>query len=365
MRIGIGAQVGSVGGPASYARELIGALVALGPHEYVVFTDDPGAFAGSQVETVHVPLTRLHQQLTWDHVRLPGLVARSDVALYHGTKNVLPWRLGIPGVVTVHDLAVYTHPGTFALPQRLHFRLAVPPSLRRAARVIAVSRQTEQDLGTLLGVPAPRIRVVWNGVAERYHAPADPARVAYLRRRHGLGTSLVACVGTVQPRKRVERVIEAFGMAGLAARGWQLAVAGRTRPGHRPAWIDAPPPGVVWLGELPDDDVPALYAAAQISISASEYEGFGLSVAEAMASGCAVLAVAAGSIPEVVGDGALLVARSEAGLLAAALGRLAADAAAREALVARGRARAARFRWSEAALRTRAVYEEVVECPST
>ena len=96
MRIGIGAQVGTLGGPATYARELVGALAALGRHEYVVFTDDPSAFATLAVETVHVPLRRLYQQLTWDHVRLPRLIAASRVALYHGTKNVLPWRLGVP-----------------------------------------------------------------------------------------------------------------------------------------------------------------------------------------------------------------------------------------------------------------------------
>ena len=364
MRIGIGAQVETLGGPSTYARELVRALAALGGHDYVVFTDDPQAFAASPVETIPVPLRTVYHQLTWDHVRLPGLIARSRVALYHGTKNVLPWRLSVPGVVTVHDLAVYTHPDTFALPQRLHFRLTVPGSVRRAARVIAVSQHTRRDLAAWLSVPEARVVVVPNGVAEAYHAPADPARVAYVRRRYALGPSLVACIGTIQPRKRVERVVAAFATAELATRGWQLVVAGRLRPGYRPAWIDAPPPGVVWLGTVAGEDLPALYAAAQIAVSASEYEGFGLSTAEAMASGCAVVAVASSSLPEVVGDGALLVDRSDVRLLADALLRLASDAGARSALGARGRARASRFRWREAAARTRAVYDEVLQCSS-
>jgi alpha-1,3-rhamnosyl/mannosyltransferase len=111
---------------------------------------------------------------------------------------------------------------------------------------------------------------------------------------------------------------------------------------------------------LDDADLPALYAAAAIAVSASEYEGFGLTVAEAMASGCAVVAVASSSLPEVAGDGALLVPRSDAPLLAEALRSLAGDAAARVDLAARGRRQAARFHWSEAARRTRAVYEEVL-----
>jgi len=360
MRIGIGAQVATLGGPATYARELASALVALGGHEYVVFTDEPQAFASIPVRTVSVPLRSVYEQVSWDHVRLPGLLADAGVALYHGTKNVLPWRLRIPGVVTVHDLAVYTHPETFALPQRLHFRLTVPSSVRRAARVIAVSEHTRRDLAHWLAVPEARVRVVPNGVAEVYHAPPDPARVEYVRRRHALGPLLVACVGTIQPRKRVERAIEAFVAADLAARGWQLVIAGRTRPGYRPSWLGAPPPGVVWLGTLADDDLPALYAASQIAISASEYEGFGLSTAEAMASGCATIAVASSAVPEVVGDGALLVPRSQASLLAEALRGLAADAGARAALAERGRNQARRFRWREAAVRTRTVYDEVM-----
>jgi glycosyltransferase involved in cell wall biosynthesis len=235
--------------------------------------------------------------------------------------------------------------------------------VRRAARVIAVSEHTRRDLGVWLSVPQGRVTVVPNGVAEAFHAPADPARVAYLRRRHGLGVSLIACVGTVQPRKRVDRVIAAFTAARLVERGWQLVVAGRVRPGYRPPWIDAPPTGVVWLGTLPDDDLPALYAASAIAVSASEYEGFGLSVAEAMASGCAVIAVASSSLPEVVGDGAMLLERSDAGLLAGALRELSSDASTRGALAVRGRARAGRFRWREAAARTSAVYEEVAGCP--
>jgi glycosyltransferase involved in cell wall biosynthesis len=137
-------------------------------------------------------------------------------------------------------------------------------------------------------------------------------------------------------------------------------VAGRIRPGYRPAWLGAPPPGVVWLGTLADDDLPALYAASQIAISASEYEGFGLSTAEAMASGCATIAVASSAVPEVVGDGALLVERSDVALLADALRRLASDAGARAAVAERGRAQARRFRWRDAAARTQALYEEVL-----
>src|SRR5256884_6807573 len=132
MRIGIGAVAGILGGPATYARQLVPALALAGGHEYVVFTDRPEAFAELDVEVVHVPLRTPYHQLGWDHVRLPRLLAARRVDLYHGTKNVLPWRLPGRAVVTVHDLALYACPQTFAWPQRVHPRLPVPPSVRPA-----------------------------------------------------------------------------------------------------------------------------------------------------------------------------------------------------------------------------------------
>lgn len=360
MRIGIGALVGTLGGPATYARELVAALAAQGGDEYVVFTDRPDAFASLAVTAVHVPLRSTLHQVAWDHVALPGLVARSGVELYHGTKNVLPWRLSVPGVVTVHDLAVYACPETFAWPQRWHFRLTTPGSVRRAARVIAVSAHARGDLVARFGLDPARVPVVPQGVAPAFLAGPRPGAVAALRAAYGLGERLIACVGTIQPRKHVERAIDAFVRAGAAARGWELAIAGRLRPGYAPAWLTALPAGVHFLGPLADEALRALYAAAGIAISASDYEGFGLTIVEAMASGCAVIAVAVTSIPEVVGAAGLLVPRSNATLLADAITRLVAEPATRAALAAAARERAAGFTWAETARRTRAVYAEVL-----
>src|SRR4029077_308873 len=188
-------------------------LARLGGHDYVVFTDRPAVFAGVDVERVLVPLATTYHQVTWDHARLPGLVAAHGVALYHGTKNVLPWRLGVPGVVTVHDLAVYACPETFAWPQRLHFRLTVPWSVARAARVITDSTHAQGDMVARFGLDPARVPVVPLAVPATVAVPPTPEEVAATRNRLGLGPRLVACVGTVQPRKHVERVIEAFARA--------------------------------------------------------------------------------------------------------------------------------------------------------
>jgi glycosyltransferase involved in cell wall biosynthesis len=360
VRIGIGAQLGIMGGPATYAGELVRALIDVGGHEYVVFTDRPDAFAGVDVETVRVPMPTTYHQVVWDHLRLPGLLRRHGVALYHGTKNILPFGCPVPAVVTVHDLAVYAYPETFAPPQRWHFRLCVPSSVRRAVRVIAVSAHARDDLVARLGVPAARIRVVPQGVAARFRSGITDDEVEVFRRRHGLADTVIACVGTVQPRKHVERVIAAFERVGGVGRGAQLVIAGRLRPGYAPAWTSAPPPGVRWLGPLDDDGLRALYRAASVVVSASEYEGFGLTLCEGMAAGAAVVAVDTSSIPEVVGDAGILVARSDPALLADALLVLLDDPVRRTDLGRRAAARAAGFTWEATARATRAVYEEAL-----
>jgi glycosyltransferase involved in cell wall biosynthesis len=347
-----------MGGPATYARELTAALARRRTHEYVVFTDRPDLFAGVDVERVTIPLPTTYHQVTWDHLRLPGLLAAHRVDLYHGTKNVLPWRMAIPGVVTVHDLAVYACPETFAWPQRLHFRLCVPPSVARASRVIADSTHARDDLVARFRLDPARVPVVPLAMPASYLVAPPPSDVKTLRRMHALEGPLVACVGTVQPRKRVDRVIAAFERAGAAAKGWQLAIAGRRRPGYDPSWLRDLPTGVRFLGPLDDAELRALYAAADVAMSASEYEGFGLTVLEAMASGCATISVATTSIPEVVGDAGRLVERSDVGLLATALTELVDDPSARAALSERARARAAGFTWDETARRTEAVYAE-------
>jgi glycosyltransferase involved in cell wall biosynthesis len=360
-RIAISAQLGILGGPATYAAELARALVRLGgSYEYVVFTDRPQAFATDGIETVHVPLRSTYHQVCWDHGRLPGLIRRRGITLYHGTKGIRPLRCPVPAVVTIHDLAVYACPETFAWPQRWHFRVCVPPSAARAARVIVDSAHARADLLARFGLAPERVRVVPLGVAEVFRNPPPPVELAAVRGRLGLGERLLACIGTVQPRKHVERVIEAFARIGGAARGWQLVVAGRLRPGYAPGWTAAPPPGVRWLGPLDDASLRALYHLAAVVVSASEYEGFGLTLCEGMAAGAAIVAVATSAVPEVVGDAGLLVARSDPRLLADALARLLDAPELRAELGRRAADRAARFTWEATARGTRAVYDEVL-----
>ena len=181
-----------------------------------------------------------------------------------------------------------------------------------------------------------------------------------VRRAYGVRDgSLVAFVGTAQPRKRIEAAIDA--VAALVAEGQlvRLVIAGRRRPGYEPEWLRSPPPFVHLAGEVTASELVELYGAADVMVSPSSFEGFGLTFVEAMACGCPVVGVAATSVPEVVGDGGILVAAPDPELLANALRQLLNGGDVYADYRRRALARARTLSWSQAATRTLEVYRAV------
>ncbi|MEW6273147.1 MAG: glycosyltransferase family 1 protein, partial [Thermodesulfobacteriota bacterium] len=333
LHVAIGAVVGVTGGPATYAVELVHALCALGDEprlELTVLSDRPELFRDlGGVRLVEIPLPSPWRQPWWDNVAVPWRLRALVPDVYHGTKHALPL-LAVPArtaqVVTIHDLAVLAEPETFARAQRLQLLVHLRHAARVAERVICVSRHAAGDVHARLGVAPERIAVVPHGVSGRFRPFADPRRREAVRRAYGAGDGfLVSFVGTAQPRKRVEVAVEA--VARLRADGVPvvLVVAGRRRPGYTAPWLEEPPPFLHLAGELDGERLVELYGASDVMVSPSSFEGFGLTFIEAMSCGCPVVGVAATSVPEVVGDGGILVERPDAALVATALARLLGD----------------------------------------
>jgi glycosyltransferase involved in cell wall biosynthesis len=360
VRIAIGAIVRTLGGPATYAAELTAALAARRTPgiEYVVLTDGPEAFAGAAVEVERVALPTPYAQVLWDHLRIPVALRRVGADLYHGTKNTLPVLLPCPAVVTIHDLAVYQHPRSFSRLQRWHLRTHTPHAVHVARAVLTVSEHAAADLHARFPAATAKVHVVPNGVSPRFAPVTDAPALAAFRRRYGLGAGpLVAYLGTLQPRKNVELLAAAFGRVAAAVPDAELVLAGRIRPGYRPA---LPHARVRLIGPLAADELPLFYGAAAVLASPSLYEGFGLTLLEAMACGCPVVALGRSAVPEVVGDAAVLLDEASEDALAVALTRVLAEPAFAADLRARGLVRARRFSWELAAEATEAVYLQCV-----
>lgn len=359
MRVGIGAVLGTTGGPVRYAQELVAALGQVaGGEEYVVFTNRPALFAKAAVETVRVPLPAAALEPLWDHVLLPAAVRRRGIDVYHGIKGALPLSMDVPCAVTIHDLAVYACPETFAWRQHLHMRPHLRLAARRARRIVADSEHARADIVRRLRVPEARVVAVPLGVrADLFSPVAEPGDEAGAARL-GLPPRFLLYAGTIQPRKNVGRVVAAFRDLG-AAPEWQLLLVGRRRPDYQAEWLSAPPAGVRYLGTVADADLAIIYRRAAVLISPSSYEGFGLTLLEAMASGCPVVAARNTSVPEVVGDAGVLLDSVEVPAIRAAMAGLIQDEAMRADLGRRGRQRAERLTWVHTARQMQKLYEEI------
>jgi glycosyltransferase involved in cell wall biosynthesis len=353
MNVAIGAVAGTIGGPATYAVELVRALVAAFPSDrFTVLTDVPRAFS-DVCATRTVGLGSAWEQPIWDHVRVPAVLARERFDLYHGTKGVLPRRGKTPAVVTIHDLASYEMPRTFRLAQRVHLAWETPWAVASARAVLVPSESTKTDVARRF--PAAEAKTfVTPEAPSTWLRPAGVDAIAAWRDRHGIEKPACGYLGTIQPRKNLDVLVDAF-LAAAGSRDWKLVIAGRMRPGEQPSFLGRDP-RVVYVGALAGEEVAPFLGSIRCMVSPSSYEGFGLTFVEAMACGCPVVGVRNSSVPEVVGDAGVLVDAAEVDLLAPVIERLMTDDRVVADLSRRGRERAARFSWAETARRTMAAY---------
>jgi glycosyltransferase involved in cell wall biosynthesis len=285
----------------------------------------------------------------WEQALLP-LAARRSRAIYCPA-NAAPL-LTRRAVLVVHDLAALRHPEWYSAGFAAYHRHVLPRLVRRALRLITPSEFSRRELADGLGVDPGRVAVVPNGVDERFSPAADAKPV---RRAYRLEKPYVLLVGTRIARKNLSALAAA--RRRLDALGVDLVSAGSGR--HWSRHGEGTP--VRAIGYVPEDQLPGLYSGATALAMPSLYEGFGLPVLEAMASGVPVVAADRAALPEICGRAALLVDPDDEHALAEALTTASTDEALRARLVAAGLERASRFSWDHAAAATDAVIDEVLE----
>jgi glycosyltransferase involved in cell wall biosynthesis len=268
----------------------------------------------------------------------------------------------LPLVVTCHDLIPIMDPEHY-LPgpyRRFKRRLRDYVSYHRARRVIAISKTTAGVLVDALHVPCERISVVPQGVDhERFQPSAPPGERDDLRRAHGLPPRYAVYVGATDARKRVDLLVRSYQQV-FRATGVPLALVGvefaRPRDAAKRAMGEAAAGSIVVVGGVAPDLLPALYRQAELHVLPSIYEGFGLTVLEAMACGCPVITTPGGALREVGGDAVRYVTPDSGRELEDAMVDLLRDGAARDRLRVRGLERARLFTWDRTARETLAVY---------
>lgn len=363
-------------GTERYSYEVIAALARLDQfHHYVLYTNGIPADLpplGANVRLRNIPLRRL-----WTHARLgpTTLIEQPDVLFVPA--HVVPLVAARPSVVTIHDLGYLAFPEAHTARRRLELDLTTRWSLRAAQQVIAISQATRADLIRTYGADPSRIQVVHHGLSTAFQPVDDPAQVAATCARYNLlvpGTNQIRpyllYLGTIQPRKNLVRLLDAFaralphleqpGVSGppllvlAGQRGWLSDAIEQRVAEHDLGEL------VRFPGYVPDGDLNALLTGATAFLFPSLYEGFGMPVLEAMACGAPVLTSTSSALPEVAGDAALLVNPTATEAMAAGIVQLVQDAPLRSSLRERGFARAATFTWQATAQATQQILLECI-----
>lgn len=369
--VDISAAVHSRAGLGRYAAELARNLLQAWPEQIGLFYNRgrDGRFPDALA-----PFVAPQRSVQWGYkpwrmaillaqlARMPFNRLVPDAALFHSTEHLLLPLRGVPTVLTVHDLIYKLFPAYHKKLNYWYLNLAMPLFCRRADAIIAVSQASKQDIVKNYGIDPAKIFVVYEAPSSLFQ-PAPPARIAQIRQTYDLPERFLIHLSTIEPRKNLSRVLDSLSALRRSFPTLSLVLAGGK------GWLyddffakieameltDA----VRVLGWVPDEDLPAVLAAADLAVQPSLYEGFGLPILENMASGQVVAASRASSHPEVGGEAAVYFDPTDVDEMTAVIRRLLSDRdeyAHRQQL---GLAQAAQFSWQRTAAETMRVYETV------
>lgn len=350
-------------GTEYYALRLIQSLIAANesrPQPFFLslyFRDAPLAdlFATSvYVKEQVIPFPRL-----WTHLRFAAAILQTRPDITFVPAHTLPFVFPGAGLVTVHDLGYRHFPEAHSWFQRAYLDLSTRFSQGRATLVLADSEATAADLNQFYGTRTDKIRVVYPGV-DGAALKSSAQNIETAREKYRLPARYFLFIGTLQPRKNIERIVKAF-------RRWQrehddddtaLVLAGAEGWLFDASWLDGAA-NVIVTGYIDEADKGSLLAGAIALVFPSLYEGFGFPAVEAMHCGTAVIASETSCLPELVGGAGLLVNPLDVAAIAEAMGRCSSDAALRLLLSERGIQQAKRFTWKAAAQQVMDAFDEL------
>ncbi len=372
MRIAIDAHaVGAkLGGNESYAVNLIEALAQIdSANHYTIYitTDEARERFQGRWPNFKVRATLPHTPLIRIPLTLSAELRKNPVDVLHVQFTAPPF-CPCPVVVSIHDLSFEHLPQTFKRRSRTQLRLTVRHSARRAARIISLSEHGRRDIIETYGITAERVSAIPLAAPAHFAPVHDNRELQRVRHNYGIDGDYILTVGSIQPRKNLARLVQAY--ASLRGNKSEdklpkLVLVGKSGWLYDETLRALKETGVadtvVLTGYVPQEDLPALYSGALCFVYPSYFEGFGLPPLEAMKCGAPVIVGNKTSLPEVVGDAALAVDPFDVEAIASAMQRVIESPALREELSIKGQARAETFDWRETARKTLAIYQEVAQ----
>lgn len=348
-------------GVGTYTLNLLEQLHLLRDDRVVPVAHRPTVVTRKGIPPAVLPAVQTNKTL-WMQLLLPFQLKSLGLNLAHFTNSVAPLVTPCPTIVTLHDMTLWLYPEHHYRRRLMAMRPFIPLVVRRAAAIVAVSESAKADIIRLLNVPAEKIHVIYEA-ADPAFRPLPPQSVATIRAHHSLPERYILYVGTLEPRKNLERLVEAFAQLVKAGHPHDLVLAGQRGWKEASLFETIERLGIKHrvrvLNQLPIEALVALYNGAEVLAFPSLYEGFGLPVIEAMACGTPVLTSRRGSLAEIAGEAAHFVEPTDVDSIQQGLQKLVTDREYRHHLQTAGLIRASHFAWEKAAMETRQVYERV------
>ncbi len=361
--------LGQRSGVGHYTKRLIAAIMNLEPQwGFHLYTNRPLGELDEELRRAteidaYLPASRW----LWMQLVLPRALCQRQPDLIHYTNSIAPLNQPRPYVITIHDASLFLYRHYHPWSRIAAMRLLLPIVARRAAAVIVPTHVARRDLLETLRLSPERVHVIHEAAPDWFVQLEDRTQRNDLRRRYTLPQEFVLCLGTLEPRKNLERLVLALAELHRRGRrvplmlvgpsGWHLDGPGGLQDTIRAAGLEQ---HVRYLGYVPTADLPGLLSLATVFAFPSLYEGFGLPAVEAMACGAAILTSRDTAMAEICGDAARLVDPYSVDDIAAGLEELLDDAELRDCLGLRAQQQARQYSWERAAAETIAVYRHVL-----
>ncbi len=292
-----------------------------------------------------------------EQVTMPRLLKKNKIDIFHSPSFFGPVLAGCKVVMTIHDMIHVLFPGESSVLHRAYYNIIVKRAARNASRIITVSENSKCDISSYLNLPSEKIAVTYNAVDKQFKCSSDDD-INKIKGRLKINDKYILYVGSQKPHKNVGLLIAAY----LQLRekiNHQLVIVGKKDRLFQKSLRDHKLEGVIFSGQVKDVLLPHFYSGADVFVSPSLYEGFGLPLIEALACETPVVAIKTSSVCEVLGDAGLIVDMACPDKLAKSIYRVLSDEDLRNSLVGKGMARVKRFSWEETVNRTLRVYDEV------
>lgn len=373
MKIGIDCRTildsesGEVAGVGHYTFNLVKNLLEIDrKNKYVLFFDkkvgEASSFKKENSEIRFFPYKEYKKYLPiiYSHLLIASVVSREKLDVFHSPASTIPLAYNKNSVVTIHDLAIYKNPEWFPK-QLFSTKVSVPQSLRKARKIIAVSEYTKKDLIDILKIPEEKIEVVLNGVEKREDINENDKEK--IKDKFNIKNNYILFIGTLQPRKNITGLIDAFDKlrGSRIFENYQLVIAGNKGWDYDNIFEKvknkALTKKVIFTKYISKRDKLRLLNAASCFCFPSFYEGFGLSILEAMQQGIPVITSNITSTKEIGGDASLLVDPYKISSISQALKKVLQDETLRNELVAKGYSHAKKFSWAKCTKKTLEIYK--------